>query len=117
MLRRWRREMLARLSYDPVDPQVVLMSYLVDGPVVDHLIEIERFVVVLLSEHPARRRWPLLRLSGYSGRRHNGQIHFGGIEGSRFWKDVTLEPKRKARRDRLDLDRMRLLKLALDMSA
>ncbi|MGA2620108.1 MAG: hypothetical protein ABSF26_21025 [Thermoguttaceae bacterium] len=62
-LDQWRRRFGGRHRRAQPRP-FAAMGYLTDGPVVDNLIEIEKFTLVLLYDDPIRPGHCALRLAG-----------------------------------------------------
>jgi hypothetical protein len=92
------------------------MGYLTDGPVVDNLIEIEKFTLVLLYDDPIRSGHCALRLAGYSGSRVPWGVRFGGQAACRFVKDLALQPVPGGEGYRIDFADEELLRLALALN-
>jgi hypothetical protein len=92
-----------------------VIGYLVDGPVVDGLIELERLTLVVLYDEPLAQGHVASRLAGFSGTRVPWGVMWGGPEQSPFFKDLSLQPVPQARGLRLDLCRGKLLQLGLQL--
>jgi hypothetical protein len=89
------------------------LGYLVNGPVIGGLIELEKLTIILLYDAPIRPGHCALRLAGYSGSRVPWGVRFGGPENCKFFKDLSPQPVPGARGCRLDLDNTELLALGL----
>ena len=98
----WRRRLGGRRRRTQPRPLAAL-GYLVNGPVIDGLIEVEKLTIVLLYDEPIRPGHCALRLAGYSGSRIPWGVRFGGPEQCRFFKDLRLQPVPGGRGYRLDL--------------
>ena len=92
------------------------MGYLIDGPVLDGLVEVENLTMVLLCDEEIRPGHCALRLAGYAGSRVPWGVRFGGAENCRFFKDLQLQPVAGARGYRLDLANLELLELGLQLN-
>ena len=88
------------------------LGYLANGPAFDGMIEIEKLVLVVLYDEPNRGLCPL-RLAGLSGRPVAWGVRWGGPEGSKFFKDLRLQPLPHARGQRVDTRDTDLLQLGL----
>lgn len=116
-LKEWRRQMIQRLSRTPQEPsELVALSYLADGPVVDYLVEVERLTLVVLFEEANSQSFPAVHMAGFCGRRTNQGVVWGGPASSRFFKDLTLKPDYSGRGRRIDTRCGRLLELGLLMN-
>ena len=91
------------------------MGYLINGPVLDALVEVENLTLVILYDEEIRPGHCALRLAGYSGSRVPWGVRFGGAENCRFSKDLMLQPVAGARGYRLDLANTELLELGLQL--
>lgn len=91
------------------------LGSLINGPVVDHLVEIENLVLVTVYDELLESGKLALRLAGFSGILRPWGVAWGGREGSLFFKDLLLRPQGQARGRRLDARREGLLALALTL--
>jgi hypothetical protein len=89
------------------------MGYLVNGPVIDGLVEIENLTIVLLYDEQIRPGHCALRLAGYAGCRVPWGVRFGGPENCEFFKDLALQPVPAAQGYRLDVADTEILSLGL----
>lgn len=92
------------------------MGYMTEGPVENNLVEIEKFVLVLLYDHVFRPGCCALRLAGYSGSRVPWGVQFGGESNCRFVKDLGLQPVPGAQGYRIDVTDEELLEVALALN-
>ena len=113
LLNDWRRCMVRRQSTGR-RPLAALGS-LVDGPVRNGLVELERLTLVVLYDEPTGQDQLALRLAGYSGTQVPWGVMWGGAEQTRFFKDLSLQPVPQGRGLRLDLARPRLLRIGLQL--
>lgn len=104
----WRRHNLPRRP-------LAAMGFLADGLVAENLIDIERLIAVILFDELRADGCCALRLSGLSAIRVPCGIRWGGAEGSKFFKDLLLEPRPQARGQRLDIARRQLIELGLEL--
>ena len=114
-LDQWRRRFGGRRRRTQPRP-FAAMGCLTDGPVVDNLIEIEKFTLVLLYDDAIRSGHCALRLAGYSGSRVPWGVRFGGQAGCRFVKDLALQPVPGGQGYRIDRADEELLRLALALN-
>jgi hypothetical protein len=114
LLDQWRRRLGGRRRHAQPRPLAAL-GYLVNGPIVKGLIEIEKLILVVLYDEPLDHGRPALRLAGYSGSRIPWGVRFGGPDQCRFFKDLLLQPVDEARGFRLDLASAELLSLGLGL--
>ena len=115
VLARWHRRFGGKRRNLAQPRPLAALGYLVNGPVVDGLVEIENLVIVVLYDEPTNTGRLALRLAGYGGVRMPWGVAWGGPEQSKFFKDLLLRPIPGARGLRLDAERTRLLELALQM--
>jgi hypothetical protein len=116
IIHRWRTLMLNRYrSRDGDCAPLVLMSYLTYAPVREQLIALDRFLFVLLYEERGGGYLPEIRFAGFGGRLQAGTIRLGGARQCRFLKDVALQPRPLAGGARLNLQHVRMTRLALRM--
>jgi hypothetical protein len=91
------------------------LGYLVDGPIVEGLVEIEKLTLVVLYDEPLPHGRCALRLAGYSASPIPWGVRFGGSAQCRFLKDLWLQPVPDAKGYRLDLAGEELLALGLQL--
>ena len=91
------------------------MGHLINGPVLDGLIEVENLTIVILWDEEIRPGHCALRLAGYAGNRVPWGVRFGGTDNCQFYKDLLLQPVAGARGYRLDLANPELLELGLQL--
>jgi hypothetical protein len=113
LIARWRRRFGDRHCRYARPRPVAAQGYLVNGPIIDGLIELEKLVLVLLYDEPQKNNSLSVRLAGYSGMPVSWGVMWGGTEQCRFFKDLLLYPTPQARGRRLDATRGQLLQLAL----
>jgi hypothetical protein len=113
LIARWRRRFGGPHCRCAQPRPVAAMGYLVNGPVIEGLIELEKLLLVLLYDEPQENGTLSLRLAGYSSVRAPWGMMWGGAEQCRFFKDLLLYPTPQARGRRLDATRGQLLQLAL----
>ena len=89
------------------------LGYLVNGPVLEGLVEIDKLTIILLYDEPVASGPCALRLVGYSASPVPWGVRFGGADRCRFFKDLSLQPVPGARGYRLDLASAELLQLGL----
>lgn len=113
----WRDLMVRRYRQPDAEAasRFVVMSYLSHGPIYNQLIELDRFIPVLLYEEPSTGRIPIIRLAGYEGALTATHVHFGGAEQCRFFKNLALTPSSAGNRARLASSNSLLTRLALRM--
>ena len=111
-LDQWRQRLGGRCRRTQPRP-LAAMGYLVNGPVIDGLVEIENLTIVLLYDEQIRPGHCALRLAGYSGKRVPWGVRFGGPENCKFFKDLALQPVPGARGYRLDVADTEILSLGL----
>jgi hypothetical protein len=114
LLDQWRQRLGGRRRHAQPRPLAAL-GYLVNGPVIDGLIEVEKLTLVLLCDELIRPGHCALRLAGYVGSRVPWGVRFGGPEQCLFFKDLRLQPVPGARGYRLDLASTELLALGLQL--
>jgi hypothetical protein len=112
LLDQWDQQLGGRRRRDH-PRSLAALGYLVGGPVVEGLIEIEKLTIVILSDQPVRRGQCALRLAGFDGRPVPWGAKWGGPEQSRFLKDLRLQSIPGGHGLRLDAGRPDLLRLAL----
>jgi hypothetical protein len=85
-------------------------------------IELEKLLVVLLYEDEvcgrckSRQKRVPLRLAAYGASRVPHGIQWGGAANCRFFKDLMLTPRLRARGQRIDRSKVELLSLALKLN-
>jgi len=92
------------------------LGYLVEGPILSGLVELERLTLVVLYDELLRHDHNALRLAGYTGTQVPWGVKWGGPEQCRFFKDLSLQPVPQGRGLRLDLARPRLLQIGLQLA-
>jgi hypothetical protein len=113
-LDQWRNRLGGRRRRTQPRPLATL-GYLVDGPVINSLIEVEKLTIILFYDELIRAGHCALRLAGYAGSRIPWGVRFGGPENCRFFKDLRLQPVPGGRGYRLDLADIELLALAVQL--
>jgi hypothetical protein len=113
LLDQWRRR-LGGPRRDHPRPWAAL-GYLVDGPIVENLVEIANLTLVLLYDEPLPRGRCALRLAGYAASPIPWGVRFGGPDQRRFLKDLWLQPVPGGQGYRLDLGDEELLALGLQL--
>jgi len=113
LLDRWRRRLGGPRRSRP--RPLAALSYLLNGPVIDGLVEVEKLHIIILYDEPLRSRHCALRLAGYSGSRIPWGVRFGGPKNCRFSKDLRLQPVPGGPGYRLDLADESLLTLGLGL--
>lgn len=111
-LDQWRQRFGGRCRRVQPRP-LAAMGYLVNGPVIDSLVEIENLTIVLLYDEQIRPGHCALRVAGYAGCRVPWGVRFGGPENCEFCKDLALQPVPGARGYRLDVDDTEILSLGI----
>ena len=101
-LDQWRHRLGGRRRRARPRPLAAL-GYLINGPLVDGLINVEKLTMVLLHDEPIRFGQCALRLAGHSGSRVPWGVRFGGRANCRFLKDLMLQPVPGGEGYRLDL--------------
>jgi hypothetical protein len=114
-LDQWRRCLGGRRHRHAQPRPLAAMGYLVNGPITDGLIEVEKLHIVILYTEQLRPGHCALRLAGYSGSRVPWGVRFGGPENCKFFKDLLLQPVPAAWGYRLDLASSELLVLGLQL--
>ena len=109
----WRRSMAQRQSAGR--RPLAAFGSMVDGPVRNGLVELDRMRLVVLYNEPIDRDQLALRMAGYSGTQVPWGVMWGGAEQNRFFKDLSLQPVPEGRGLRLDLARPRLLRIGLQL--
>jgi len=108
----WRQRLGGKCRRAQPRP-LAAMGYLVNGPLIDGLVEIENLTIVLLYDEQIRPGHCALRLAGYAGTRVPWGVRFGGPDQCMFFKDLSLQPVAGARGYRLDVDDTEILSLGL----
>jgi len=115
LLAHWRHRFGGRRRNRAQPRPLAALGYLVNGAVMDGLVEIENLVlVVLYDEAMDSGRWAL-RLAGFGGVRMPWGVKWGGPDQSKFYKDLLLRPVAGTHGLRLDASRIRLLQLAVQL--
>jgi len=114
-LDRWRQRLGRRRRRHARPRPLAALGYLVNGPLIDDLVEIDKLTTVILYDDPIRPGYCALRLAGYSSSRIPWGVRFGGPEQCRFLKDLSLQPVPGAQGYRLDLASEELLVLGLQL--
>lgn len=110
---RWRRQVADRSNLPHRRMQrLAALSYLANGPVRQGLIAIKDLLLVVLHAATPRRE---LVVAGFSAESVEWGVAWGGPTRNPFLKDLALEPAVGARGRRLDLSRLRLVELALQL--
>lgn len=112
---RWHRQLGGRSPHRNVVRPFAALGYLVNGAVVQGLIEVENLVLVALYDEPQDLGPLAVRLVGCNGARVPWGVHWGGVEHSLFYKDLRRCPRSGAVGLRVDANRERLLHLALQL--
>jgi hypothetical protein len=112
-LEQWRKRLGGRRRHHAQARPLAALGYLIDGPVPEGLVEIEKLTIILLYDEQLRPGHCALRLAGYAGRRVPWGVRFGGPGQCRFFKDLSLQPVAGAGGCRLDLASEELLLLGL----
>ncbi len=112
VINQWRRQ-LGRRQTDERRP-LGASGYLANAPLVGGLIEIEKLVLVVLYDEQHRGA-AVLSLTGFSGRRVPWGVEWGGHQGSRFFKDLRLQPVPQACGRRIDGNDIKLVQLGLQL--
>ena len=112
-LDRWRQRLGGRRRRHAQPRPLAALGYLVNGSLIDGLVEIGKLTTVILYDDPIRPGYCALRLAGYSSSRIPWGVRFGGPEQCGFFKDLLLQPTPGARGYRLDLASTELLSLGL----
>jgi len=115
LIARWQHRFRGRRRNRAQPGPLAALGYLVNGAVVDGLVEIENLVLVVLYEEATDSGRLALRLAGFGGARMPWGVMWGGPDQSKFYKDLLLRPVPGARGIRLDASRTKLLQLALQL--
>jgi hypothetical protein len=115
LIARWKHRFGGQHRNRAQPRPLAALGYLVNGPVIEGLVEIENFVLVVLYDAPLAAGRLALRLAGFSGARMPWGVAWGGPQQSKLFKDLLLRPLPGARGERLDANRPRLLGLALQL--
>jgi len=114
LLERWRRQLAIQGSKNNQRRlRLAALGYLVSGPIRHALVQVEHLILVVLR---AGQSEPPLRLTGYTAKRVEWGVDWGGPKCNRFAKDLMLEPRPGARGWRLDLARGELVLLGLRLA-
>ncbi len=112
---RWQHRFAGRRRTRAQPRPLAALGYLVNGAVMDGLVEIENLVLVVLYDEAMDSGRRALRLAGFGGARMPWGVTWGGPDQSRFFKDLLLRPIPGARGLRLDASRTKLLQLAMQL--
>ena len=112
-LDRWRHRLGGRRHRHAKPRPLAALGHLVNGPVIEGLVEIDKLTMVILYDEPIRPGHCALRLAGYSSTCIPWGVRLGGPENCKFFKDLSLQPVLGARGYRLDLASTELLTLGL----
>jgi hypothetical protein len=110
----WRERLGGRRRRNTFRP-LVAMGYLAQGPVIEGLIEIEKLLMVVLHDEPARRDQINLRLAGFVAQRVPWGVAWGGVDNCRFLKNLRLQPVPNGPGLRLSTTSTDLLRLGLQL--
>lgn len=113
LLDRWRRYTHRRPSHGR---PLAALGYLVDGPIFNGLVELERLTLVVVYDELLRHDQSAPRLAGYTGTQVPWGVMWGGPEQCRFFKDLSLQSVPQGRGLRIDLARPRLLQIGLQLA-
>ena len=89
------------------------MGYLVNGPVMEGLVEVGNLILTVLHAHQVRPGQETLRLAGFAGTPARWGVRWGGADQRRFLKDLLLQPVPGGPGLRINVDRTDLLRLGL----
>ena len=89
------------------------LGHLVDGPVIDGLVEVGKLTLIILYADRVRPGPDALRLAGFSGTPVPWGVRWGGADQRRFCKDLMLQPVLGGPGLRLDVADTDLLWLGL----
>ena len=112
-LDRWRHRLGGRRHRHAKPRPLAALGHLVNGPVIEGLVEIDKLTMVILYDEPIRPGHCALRLAGYSSTCIPWGVRLGGPENCKFFKNLSLQPVLGARGYRLDLASTELLTLGL----
>jgi hypothetical protein len=115
LLARWRHRFDGRRRNRAQPRPLTALGYLVNGAVMDGLVEIENLVLVVLYDEVTDTGQLALRLAGFGGARMPWGVKWGGADQSKFFKDLLLRPIPGARGPRLDAGRTKPLQLAMQL--
>ncbi len=112
---RWQHRFRGRRRNRAQPRPLAALGYLVNGAVVDGLVEIENLVLVVLHDEVTASGRLALRLAGFGGARMPWGVKWGGPGQSKFYKDLLLRPMPGARGLRLDASRTKPFQLAMQL--
>lgn len=115
LVNRWRRSISCRGQQSDDPRSLGALGYRTNGPVLGGLIEVEKLVLVVLYDELIHDGRNSLTLAGFSGRPIPWGVCWGDRRGSKFFKDLCLEPASQARGRRIDADDEELLQLGLEL--
>ncbi len=109
----WRRRFggESRCLHQP--RPLAAMGYLVNGPVVDGLVEVGNLILTVLYDEKVRPGQDTLRLAGFWGEPVPWGVRWGGGDQCRFCKDLLLQPVPGGPGLRINAARTDLLRLGL----
>lgn len=115
LLARWRTQIGTRrtLAANILTRRAAAASYLTYGPPACGMIEVDHLVMVMLYDERIEERWPKIQLAGFTARRTENGVQWGGVDNNCFFKDLALVPRWGAQGQRLDLAKPQLLELGL----
>ena len=119
----WRQQVMRRRTPRWMEPRrgFVALAVLDQSPVQTPFVELCNVLVVVLYEDGSpyvdgsRGERTSLRFAGYRASRVSHGVRWGGPENSAFFKDLTLSPQRHGRGQRMDVRKVELLQLALEL--
>lgn len=115
LLDRWRQRFGGSRRCNRRPRPLAAIGYLVEGPVAENLIEIDKLLMVVLHDTSAGHGQHAVRLAGYSGVRLPWGIQWGGAENCRFLKNLLLQPVPSGPGLRINSARDDLLRLGLQL--
>src|SRR3990170_4651956 len=115
LIKQWRRQVPRRRRDIQHRRPLGVLGYLTNGPTLDGMMEVEKVVLVVLYDEPVHVGPLCLRLAGFSGRPVPWGVCWGGRAGSKFFKDLRLQPAPQAQGRRMNADDTELLQLGLQL--
>ena len=115
LIKQWRRQVPRRRRDIQHRRPLGVLGYLTNGPTLDGMIEVEKLVLVVLYDEPVHGGPLCLRLAGVSGKPVPWGVCWGGRAGSKFFKDLRLQPAPQAQGRRMNADDTELLQLGLQL--
>ena len=110
----WRQRLGGQRRRNVLRPLGAL-GYLAQGPAIEGLIEIEKLLLVVLHDEPAKHDQIIVRLAGFAACRVPWGIMWGGVENCRFSKNLLLQPVSGGPGLRLSTNSTELLQLGLQL--